>query len=56
MYGMIVRFPKVETDPEFEVRVIEPSEVADLFETFLHVKSLWSFIQKHSKWAKGAAA
>lgn len=54
VYGMIVRLPKMETDPEFEVRIIRPEEQADLFEAFLAAKRLWSFIQKHSKWAAGS--
>lgn len=56
VYGMIVRFPKVETDPDFEVRIIEPSEQAELFQAFLSAKALWLFVQKHNKFMKGAAA
>jgi hypothetical protein len=55
VYGMIVRLPKLETDPEFEVRVIKPEEQAELFQAFLSAKRLWEFIQKHSKWAAGGA-
>lgn len=54
VYGMIVRLPKMETDPEFEVRVITPEEHAELFQAFLAVKRLWEFIQKHNKWAAGS--
>lgn len=54
VYGMIVRLPKLETDPEFEVRIIKPEEQAELFQAFLAVKRLWEFIQKHSKWAAGS--
>lgn len=45
VYGCVVRFPKVETDPEFEVRVITPVEHAGLFQTFLAVKRLWDWTQ-----------
>lgn len=55
VYGMIVRLPKNESDPGFEVRVIHPSEQAALFQTFLAVKRLWEFVQQHSKWVKGAS-
>lgn len=37
--GMIVRLPKVQTDPAFEVGIVPP--VAELFPTFLAVKQLW---------------
>lgn len=41
--GMMVRLPKVETDPEFEVVEAEPE--AACFEAFLHVKSVWTWMQ-----------
>jgi hypothetical protein len=37
--GLIVRLPKVQTDPAFEVAEVPP--VADLFPTFLAVKDVW---------------
>lgn len=37
--GLIVRLPKTQTDPQFEVAIVPP--VADLFPTFLAVKQLW---------------
>jgi hypothetical protein len=46
VYGAIVRFPKVETDPEFEVRIITPEEQDELFDAFLAVKRLWDWNQK----------
>lgn len=49
-YGMIVRFPKTENDPQFEVRVIPPDEIAHLFESFLSVKRVWEFVQGNSPW------
>jgi hypothetical protein len=49
-YGMVVRFPKVQGDPDFEVRVIPPAEITEYFDAFLHVKAVWEFVQKHDKW------
>ena len=53
VFGMIVRLPKVETDPDFEVRVIQPEEQAELFKAFLSAKDLWTWTQKHNKWMQG---
>jgi hypothetical protein len=39
--ALIVRLPKVETDPAFEVVAVKP--MADLFPVFLAVKSLWAW-------------
>lgn len=39
--GLIVRLPKIQTDPAFEVAVVPP--VTDLFPTFLAVKELWKW-------------
>ncbi len=39
--GLIVRLPKVETDPAFEVVQVPPA--ADLLPTFLAVKQVWAF-------------
>lgn len=39
--GLIVRLPKVETDPEFEVVTVPP--VDELFPVFLAVKALWQW-------------
>jgi hypothetical protein len=41
--GMIVRLPKVDTDPEFEVRKITESE-DQLLEVFLNVRALWDWL------------
>lgn len=41
--GMIVRLPKVSTDPEFEVQKITESE-DQLLETFLHTMELWKWL------------
>ena len=39
--GLIVRLPKVTTDPGFEVVVVPPAR--DLFPTFLAVRQLWAW-------------
>lgn len=39
--GLIVRLPKAQHDPAFEVATVPP--VADLFPTFLAVKELWKW-------------
>jgi len=41
--AVIVRLPKVEGDPAFEVQVVPP--VADLFPVFLAAKALWTWTQ-----------
>ena len=41
----VVRLPKVETDPEPEIRLIPPEEQAELFATFLHVQAPWNWQQ-----------
>ena len=54
MYGIVLRLPKKENDPEFEVKVITPQEQAGLFQTFLSVLNLWKYIQDNDKWVKCA--
>lgn len=54
LWGVIVRLPKVETDPDFEVRVIAPAEQADNLAAFLAAKRTWEWIQKHNAWMKAA--
>lgn len=53
--GLIVRLPKVQTDPAFEV--VEVGPVADLFPTFLAVKDVWRwwFAQEEAYRAKRKA-
>lgn len=41
VHGLIVRLPKVETDPEPEVTLIPWEHQGQLFEIFLAVKALW---------------
>jgi hypothetical protein len=41
--AVIVRLPKVDGDPAFEVQVVPP--VADLFPVFLAAKALWTWTQ-----------
>jgi hypothetical protein len=45
VWGCIVRFPKVETDPAFEVVLIPPAEQDVLFRAFLAVKAVWEWTQ-----------
>ena len=46
--GLIVRVPKVETDPEFEVVWCPPEEEA--LPTFYHALKLWKWQQKYDTW------
>jgi hypothetical protein len=39
--GLIVRLPKLTTDPDFEVAVVPPAR--ELFQTFLAVRQLWDW-------------
>jgi hypothetical protein len=43
-WGLIVRLPKVETDPEFEARFILPTEIAEAMQVFLHVQKIWEWM------------
>jgi hypothetical protein len=54
--AVIVRLPKVDTDPEFEVVTVPP--VADLFPVFLAVKELWkwSYANEEAYRARRSAA
>jgi hypothetical protein len=54
--GLIVRLPKVQTDPAFEVAEVPP--VDELLPTFLAVKAVWKwwFAQEEAYRAKRAAA
>jgi hypothetical protein len=45
VHGLIVRLPKVETDPAFEVRHIPADEQVGLLEVFLAVRDLWKWLQ-----------
>jgi hypothetical protein len=46
--GLIVRLPKVKTDPDFEVAEVDDSD-EELFRMFLHAKELWKWQQMNSK-------
>lgn len=46
--GLIVRLPKVETDPEFEVVWCPPEE--ESLPTFYHALKLWKWQQKYDTW------
>jgi len=43
--GVIVRLPKVETDPAFEARYIDADEQASSFAAFLHVMEVWKWME-----------
>jgi hypothetical protein len=45
VHGVIVRLPKVGSDPEPEMRIIPPEDQAALFDVFLSVKRLWNWLQ-----------
>ena len=55
-HGVIVRFPKVETDPDFEVRVITPEEQMTLFPAFLAAKALWVWVEGQEQARKAVSA
>lgn len=42
--GLIVRLPKVETDPGFEARLIPPEMHPKIFQVFLSVLELWKWL------------
>jgi predicted RecB family nuclease len=54
--ALIVRLPKHEADPAFEVREVPP--VAELFPVFLAVKQMWAWQAKNDEayWAKRRSA
>jgi hypothetical protein len=45
-WGLIVRLPKVETDPAFEVRWIPPQDVKAHFKAFLNALELWKWQER----------
>lgn len=45
--ALIVRLPKVDTDPAFEVVAVPPAE--ELFPVFLAVKALWTWTYKNDE-------
>jgi hypothetical protein len=60
-FGGIVRLPKIETDPEFEVKIIHPNDQRDLMEVFLSVKRTWEWMQEeksesYKKWKASSCA
>lgn len=46
--GIIVRLPKVETDPEFEA--VEALPERECFDVFLHALNLWQWTTKMDRW------
>jgi predicted RecB family nuclease len=55
VWGVIVRLPKIESDPDFEARIISPAEQAENFEAFLSAKRTWEWVQKHNRWMRESA-
>jgi len=53
--GLIVRLPKVDTDPGFEVRYIAPEDQKRLFKTFLAVLELWKWMDAQDQEARARA-
>lgn len=47
--GLIVRLPKVETDPKFETLEIPRADQPRLLATFLVVKALWEWVEQEEK-------
>lgn len=45
VHGVIVRLPKVESDPNFEARHIPADEQEGLLSVFLHARDLWRWLQ-----------
>jgi hypothetical protein len=44
--GLILRLPKIETDPDFEALIVHDPEIPQLFEAFLAARDLWLWQQK----------
>lgn len=51
--GLVVRLPKVDTDPDFEV--VEARDEKECFQVFLSTMDLWKWIQKHDTWEPAKA-
>ena len=45
LHGLIVRLPKVESDPAFEVKHIPADDQTGLFRSFLSALDLWTWLQ-----------
>lgn len=55
--GLIVRLPKVETDPAFETLYVAPEEQKRLFKVFLAVMDLWKWMEERdAAWRERTAA
>jgi hypothetical protein len=46
IWGLVVRLPKTEADPGFEVRWVSPAEQGEHFQAFLAAKKLWDWQQR----------
>jgi hypothetical protein len=45
-WGLIVRLPKMENDPEFETRFVLPDEISESMQVFLHVQKVWEWMNE----------
>lgn len=50
--AVIVRLPKVVTDPEPEIRVLEKDELDEHYQIFLKVMALYHWMKKYDTWKK----
>lgn len=46
VWGLVVRLPKVEADPDFEVAWVSPDEQREHFDAFMSAKRLWDWTQR----------
>ena len=46
IHGMVVRLPKIEDDPNFEVKFIPQQEITRLQKVFLHVLDTWRWMDE----------
>jgi hypothetical protein len=54
--GLILRLPKIETDPDFEALIVHDPEIAGLFDAFIAAKDLWTWQQSAEGGRKPATA
>jgi hypothetical protein len=46
VHGMVVRLPKVESDPNFETKFVPQEEITSHLKTFVHVLELWRWMDE----------
>ena len=44
VHGMVVRLPKLESDPHFETKFIPQEQITEHQKTFVHVLALWRWL------------